>query len=294
MMGDTEGIPSNSTLLRWAMLLVVAANMAFIAVYSGPGKFPTLAEVAAVYGNTFVPFGFVKAICVPMLVAFLSFYLVALWPGNRRRRIYDALVVPHALTSVMASIWIVAFRNEAIGLAAAAVAASVVLGGVMLVRVARASPSRYSLWLRVPFSLYFGTMTMALLISLTQWLNASGVLAQTALVPDDVATAFLAIAAAMGGYVALRYGDFVYPAVITSGAGAMFIAQRTYDPNIAADALAVGVVMLIVAGLAAIALAHQPRRDPKARASHRRQRHARGMQDEWGHPLEANTSVMRI
>jgi len=293
-MSDTEGTPSNSTLLRWTMLIVVAANMAFIAVYSGPGKSPTIAEVAAVYGNTFVPAEFVKAISVPMLVAFLSFYLVALWPSNRRRRVYDALVVPHALTSVMASIWIVAFRNEAIGLSAAAVAASVILGGVMFVRVASASPSRYSLWLRVPFSLYFGTMTIALLISLTQWLNASGVLAQTAMVPDDVATAFLAIAAAMGGYVALRYSDFVYPAVITMGVGAMFIAQRTYDPNVAADALAVGIGMLVVAGLAAIALAHQPRRDPKARASHRRKRFARSMQDEWGNPLEANTSVMRI
>ena len=293
-MSNTEGTPSNSTLLRWTMLIVVAANMAFIAVYSGPGKSPTLAEVVAVYGNTFVPAGFVKAVSAPILVAFVSFYLVALWPGNRRRRIYDALVVPHALTSLMASIWIVAFRNEAIGISVAAVAASVALGGVMFVRVASASPSRYSTWLRVPFSLYFGTMTIALLISLTQWLNASGVLAQTAIVPDDVATAFLAIATAMGGYVALRYSDFIYPAVITMGVGAMYIAQRTYDPNVAADALAVGIGMLVVAGLAAIALAHQPRRDPNARTSHRRKRYARSTQDDWENPLDANTSIMRI
>ena len=291
-MSEPGGTPSNSTLLRWAMLIVVAANMAFIAVYSGPGKSPTLAEVAALYGNTFVPVAFVKAISIPMLVAFLSFYLVALWPGNRRRRIYNDLVVPHALTSVMASIWVVAFRNEAIGLSVAAVAASVVLGGVMFVRVASASPGRYSPWLRIPFSLYFGTMTFALLISLTQWLNASGVLMHTALVPDDVATAFLAIAAALGGYVALRYSDFAFPAVITLGVGSMFIAQRTYDPNVAADALAVGIGMLVVAGLAAIALAHKPRRDPKARPSHRSARFARMAQENWGSPLEGNTSIM--
>ena len=163
----------------------------------------------------------------------------------------------------------------------------------MFARVASASPSRHSPWLRVPFSLYFGAMTIALLITLTQWLNASGLLARTNMVADDVATAFLAIAAAMGGYVALRYNDFVYPAVITSGVGAMFIAQRTYDPNVAADALAVGIGMLVVAGLAAVALAHQPRRDPKAGPSHRRARYVRREQDEWGSPMEANSSIMR-
>jgi hypothetical protein len=292
-MSDTAGAPSNSTLLRWTTLIVIAANMAFIAVYSGLGESPTIAEVAAAYGNTFVPAGFVKAICVPTLAAFVTFYLVALWPGNRRRRVYDALVIPLTLSSVLASVWIVAFRNQAIGISAAAVAASLVLGGVMFVRVASASPSRHSPWLRVPFSLYFGTMTIALLIAVTQWLNASGLLARTAMMPDDVATAFLAIAAAMGGYVALRYSDFVYPAVITSGVGAIFIAQRTYDPNIAADALAVCIGMLVVAGLAAVALAHQPRRDPRARAAHRRARLSRGAQDEWGNPMEANSSIMR-
>jgi len=97
----------------------------------------------------------------------------------------------------------------------------------------------------------------------------------------------------MGGFVALRYSDFVYPAVITSCVGAIFIAQRTYDPNVAADALAVCIGMLVVAGLAAIALAREPRRDPKAGASHRRARYVRRAQDEWGNPMEANSSIMR-
>jgi hypothetical protein len=292
-MSDIAGAPSDSTLLRWTTLIIISANVAFIAVYSGLGESPTIAEVAAAYGNTFVPAGFVKAICVPILVAFVSFYLVALWPGNRRRRVYDEVVIPLALTSVLASIWIVAFRNEAIGVSTAAVAASVALGGVMFARVASASPSRHSPWLRVPFSLHFGAMTIALLITLTQWLYASDLLAPTVMVPDDVATALLAIAAAMGGYVALRYSDFVYPAVITSWVGAIFIAQRTYDPDVASDALAVCIGMLLVAGLAAIALAHQPRLDPKARASRRRARYVRRAQDEWGNPMEANSSIMR-
>jgi len=290
-MSDIAGAPSSSTLLRWATLIFIVANVAFIVVYSGQGETPTIAEVAAAYGYAFVPDLFVKAMCAVMLGAFLLFYIVALWPGRHRKRVYDTLVVPLALTSVLASLWIVAFRNEVLGLSALLNAASVALGGVMFVRVASTTPSRHSAWLRVPFSLYFGAMTLALLITLTQWLNASGMLAKSALAPDDVATACLAIAAATGGFVALRYNDFVYPAVITSGAGAMFIAQRAYDQNVAADALAVCIGMLVVAGLAAVALAHRPR-DPKENGARRRTRLERRAREEWGTPLEASSSIM--
>jgi hypothetical protein len=196
-------------------LVVVAANMAFIAVYSSLGESPTITQVVAEYGNTFVPAGFAKGICAAILVALLLFYSVALWPRRHRVRVYDRLVIPLALTSVLASSWIVAFRNEEIGLSAALIAAGLVLGGVMFVRVATVSPSKHSRWLRVPFSLHFAAMTIALLVAVTQWLNASGMFAGTTVVPDDVATAFLVIAAATGGFVALRYSDFVLHSACT-------------------------------------------------------------------------------
>jgi len=174
------------------------------------------------------------------------------------------------------------------------IAASVTLGGVMFVRVASASPSRHSHWLRVPFSLYFGAMTIALLVSLVQWSNASGLLKGATVAPDDVATLFLSVAAATGGFVALRYSDFVYPAVIASGVGAMFIERRAYDPGIAADAFTVCVGMLVVVGLAAVALSNQPRRDPEGKGSRRRTRIARRAQNDWGYPIDANSSIMRL
>jgi hypothetical protein len=281
-------------MLRWATLVVVAANIAFVADYSVLGESPTIAEVVAEYGNMVVPAGFAKAICAAILVAFLLFYFDALWPRRHRIRVYDRLVIPLALTSLLASSWIVAFRQKEIGLSVALIAATVALAGVMFVRVASVSPSQHSGWLRVPFSLHFGAMTIALLLVVTQWLNASGLFTGTAVVPDDVATAFLAIAAAAGGFVALRYSDFVYPAVIASGAGAMFIAQRTYNPHVAAHALIVCVGMLIVVVFAAVALARQPRRDPKSVASRRRAKVARRAQDEGWYVIEGSSSIMRF
>ena len=292
MSGNT-GAPSSLTMLRWTTLVVVAANIAFVADYSALGESPTIAEVVAEYGNMVVPAGFAKAICVAILIAFLLFYVDALWPRRHRIRVYDRLVIPLALTSVLASCWLVAFRQEEIALSAALVAASVVLGGVMFVRVASVSPSQHSGWLRVPFSLHFGAMTIALLVAVTQWLNASGLLTGTAVVPDDVATAFLAIAVAAGGFVALRYSDFVYPAVIASGAGATFIAQRTYNPHFATYALIAFVGMFVVVVLAAVALAKQPR-DPKDVASRRRSKVARKAQDEGWYLLGTSSSIMRL
>jgi len=295
MAGDRGG-PSSSTILRWTTLVVALANIAFVADYSALSESSTIAEVAADYGNMVVPAGFAKAICVAILGAFLVFYIDALWPHRPRRprvRIYDKLVVPLALTTALASCWIVAFRHEAIALSAALVATSVALGGVMFTRVASVSPSQHSGWLRVPFSLHFGAMTLALLVAMVQCVHSSEFLTGTAMVQDDVVTAFLAIAVAAGGFVALRYSDFVYPAVIASGAGAMFVAQRTYDPQFATSALVAFVGMSVVVILAAVALARQPR-DPKGATSRRRARVARKAQDEGWYLIGTSSSIMRL
>jgi hypothetical protein len=296
-MADVAGIPSSSALLRWATLVIIAANLAFIADYNTLGASPTITDVAAVYGNAFMPVGFAKALGVAILGAFLLFYFDALWPRPRRHRIviYDKLVIPLALTSLLVSSWVVAFRHEEIGLSAVLTGACVVLGSVMFVRVASVSPGKHSGWLRVPFSLHFGAMTLGFLVAVTQWLEASGVLGTVA-VPGDVAAAFLAIATVAGGFVALRYKDLVYPAVIACGAGAMFIAQRQYDPynpNVAVDALIVCLGMLVVVVLAAVALAKQPRLDPKGETSRKRAKVVRWAQNEGWYLIEASSSVMR-
>ena len=285
--------PSSSTFLRWAALIVVEASMGFIAVYGTLSTSATIAEVVAEYGNPFVPAGFAKATCVAILVAFLLFFVAALWPHRHRRRVYDKLVTPLALTSVLAASWVVAFRHEEIGLSVAMIAASVVLGGLMFVRVASVSPSKHSHWLRVPFSLYFGAMTIALLVALTQWLNASGLLTGPVVATHDLASAFLAIAAASGGFVALRYSDFIYPAVITAGLGSMYLAQRVDEPDVAAAALVACIGMLVVAGLAAAMVAKQSWRTP-TKASSRSARLVRTAKNEGWYALDASSSIMRF
>ena len=294
-MSHASGAPSSSTLLRWTTLIVVAANIAFLVVYSRIGEAPTLAETMAEYGYTFVPASFVKAMSAILVVAMLGFYMVALWPSRRRRRIYTALVAPLAGASVLVSFWIIAAKNREIGLSMALIAAGVALGAAMFARAASESPSRHSLWLRVPFSLYFGAMTVALLIALAQWMNAGGRFATNVLAPDELTAAFLAIAVLAGGYVALRYSEFVYPAVIAWGTGAIFVAQRALDPYVAAAALAVCIGMLAVAGLAVATQARTPRSDVRDKPSRSiKLRNEPKKQSSWGYSLDGNSSIMRL
>ena len=293
-MADITGAPSNSTTLRWTTLIVIVASIAFVAVYSGIGESPTITELITEYGNLLVPAGFAKVLGLTMLVAFLFFYGAALLPSSRRRRTYDKLVMPLVLSSVLAVAWTVALRHEKIGLSVVLVAAIFALAGVMFSRAASASPSKYSHWLRVPFSLHFAAMTLALLIALTHWLGASGARLGPGFGPEVMASAFLAVATVAAGFAALRYRDFVYPTVIAAAAGAIFVAQRVTRPDLSGDALTVCVGMLVVAGLAMAALEQLPRRVPKYRSSHRGTRVARHAPDEPWYPVDGSVSVIRF
>ncbi len=288
------GFPKPSMILRWTALIVVEASLGFIAVYSARSTSATIAEVLAEYGDALVPAGFAKTAVVLILGAFLIFFLAALRPRRHRVRIYDRLVIPLALTGLLAASWVVVFRHEAIAVSFALLAAITVLAGGMFLQVATVSPGNHSRWLRVPFSLHFGAMTIALLVATSQWVSGSGLLTGTAMEPPDVARAFLAIAAAFGGLVALRYRDFVYPAVITFGLGSMYLAQRGYDPDVATSTLIACVGMFVVASLAAIALARPPWRKPAPGTSQGRASHPRTVKDDGWLALDANSSIMRL
>jgi hypothetical protein len=281
-------------MLRWTALIVIEASLGFIATYAALSTSATISEALAAYGNAFVPAGFAKAACVAILGGFLIFFLAALRPRRHRTRIYDRLVIPLALTSVLAAGWVIAFRHEEIGLSFALITSITVLAGAMFAQVAAVSPGKHSSWMRVPFSLHFGAMTLALLVTATQWLNASGLLTGTVVDSTDVASAFLAFAAASGGLVALRYSDFVYPAVITAGLGSMFIAQRSYDPDVAAAALIACAGMLVVASLAAVTLARRPGRHLAHKASRGSAPYRRRTKDDGWNPMDANSSIMRL
>ncbi len=255
-MPDMLGAPSPSRALRWATFFIVEANVVFMYVYDRVRDLPSISDVSSQYATTFAPTHFAYLAYWVIGAAFLLFYVAALWPHPRRTRTFDPFVVPLAVASTLASGWVVAFRNDEIGLALMLTGAGAVVGNVMFVR-ATASPSRYSRWLRVPFALYFGWMTFALLVGIAQWMNARNWLTTFEQV-TTMSLALIAIAALAGVAVALVYREFVYPAVLAWGTGGIYAGQRLFDPTVAHCALYVSVGLLLVAGLALVAAAMMP------------------------------------
>ena len=292
-MASTSGSPSVSTFLRWAALMVVAASIAFVVDYGKLGKSATIAEVISDYGTALVPPAFAQVTGAAILVAFGAFLVGALARHGLRKPIYGDLTVALAICSVLAAGWVVAFRHREIELSVALAAVSTVLSGVMFVRAATAASSEASGWLRVPFGLHFGAMTVALPVSLAQWLNASGVLAATVVAPRDEASAVLAVGAAAGGCVALRHGDAVHPAVIALCEGAISFAQRETEPAFATTALTVGVTRLVVAGLGVVARTRRRVRAAATAASRRGVESVGDSTEEDWYLTGPTTSIMR-
>ncbi len=259
-MSDAFGAPSPSSALRWATFFVVEANVAFVYVYDRARDLPSIADISNQYATTFAPAGFVHLVYWIIGGAFLLFYVAALWPRhrNRRTRAFDPFVVRIALASTLASAWVVAFRNDAIGLALAFTAAGAWVGKGMFARAA-ASSARHSRWLRVPFALYFGWMTFALLVGTAQWLNARNWLWTIEQV-SAVSLALIAVAVLMGIAIALAYREFVYPAVLAWGTAGIYVGQRLFDATIAHAALYATIGLLVVACFAAVAAAFAIRR----------------------------------
>jgi len=268
-MPDALGEPSASTLLRWSTFIVVEANVAFMyAFVNRTGDLPSITEVSQQYATTLAPAHFVNAICWIIGIAVLLFFVAALWPQRRPTGVYDPFIVPLAMASTLGSAWVVAFRYDQLDVVVALTAAGVVLGALMFGRAAALRSPRARL-LRVPFALIFGWATVALLTTTAQWFNARGWLTTIESV-TEMSLGFLALAAVLGAFVALRYHEFVYPTVIAWAMAGIYVGQRLFDPTIAGAALDGCIGLVLVAGFAAVAAAIGPFRRTEERSPSRK------------------------
>jgi hypothetical protein len=111
------------------------------------------------------------------------------------------------------------------------------------------APARNSHWLRLPFGLYYGWITVATLACIAQWVQARGWIAPGR---DEVALSIglLLAAGAAGIVVAERHREPVYPATIAWAALAIYVAQRHEHAPVAWTALAVALATAVVAAYA--------------------------------------------
>lgn len=257
-MDDLPGAPSPASLLRWTAFILAGAGAMFIVSY---GRLEDFASVMARAGSPVARLGPLVVVALPgalLAGGFMLFYVVALWPRRRHVPIYTHLALPIVANFLLAAAFVVALRLQRYDLSFLLLAAGWILSVVMFVMVASVSPSRHSGWLRVPFSLYLVTVTVATIAASSYWLERS----EIRIFDIDVALLALPIGAALvvaiGAALAIRYQEFVYPLVVTLIAIVAAAAWK-YDPGAFTGIVAVGAGMLVVSVLAASAFLRVPR-----------------------------------
>ncbi len=259
-MTDPYEGPSTSTLLRWSTLILIGANLGFINVY-GRITDPLMPGALALVlqGNVFVPRGIALAAASAVAVSFILFYAVILWPRRRQPPVYDRLALPIAASAFVVSALDVAIRNGADAFSLALIGGLAALAAAMFVVAARVSPRQRSGWLRVPFSLHFALTTLVFVGALTDPSLAARWLPQLSLAPEDLTCAALVLVVVVGGAVALRYHEFVYPSVMSAILLTVPFVASGREANVALAMYQASAGLAIVAVLAAIASARDMR-----------------------------------
>ena len=254
-------------------LLVVLAYLGMLAVNALSTLLPlngvTPQQVSARYPNLFVPAGYTFSIWGIIYLALLLFVLYQLGLFQKKPPENDALngklAVVFILTSLANAGWIFAFHYGALAL-------SVVMTGFMLVCLIAArlylaaqplSP-RETAFLQVPFSLYFGWLTVAFIANVTALLVGLG-WNGFGLSEPFWAVAIIAVGAVIGVLTTIRFRDPAYALVLVwayTGILVNHLSSAGFNgayPQVAVTA-AVGIALFLLAILAALLRKKRPAR----------------------------------
>lgn len=209
--------------LNWLLkLIAVVTFLLMLAVNALSALLPlngvTPQEVSALYPNLFVPAGFTFSIWGAIYLALTLYVLYLLGVFRGKAPVNEPLLVKTAIVFSVSSLvntgWIFAFHYGALALSALMTAFLLIcLIDIRHIIAAQSLSPREKLFVELPFSLYFGWVTVALIANITALLvglgwNGFGV-------PEPVWTiAILLIGAFIGILTTLRFRDPAYALVL--------------------------------------------------------------------------------
>lgn len=210
----------------------------------------TNGDISRKYQTLITPAGYAFAIWGLIFLGLLAFAILQALPAERdnpRFRAAGPWVIVNALGN---AVWSPIFNNERIGLALIVIL--VMFVSLLLVmdnlRIGRETVRKRETWLaRVPFSLYFGWLTVATILNVAVFLKATS-FDLTTLPENGWAVAVLVIAFLVGVFLFNRYRSAAYMLVFAWAYAAIAIEQKgvAYVPLFAWIGV---VVALLLAGL---------------------------------------------
>lgn len=217
MTAQTARMPVKA-LVAGTFVLMIAMNALANAL---PINGRTTGGVSDAYGNLFAPAGLTFAIwgVIFLLLGTHVLYQFGLFQDDTaeasgRAALLDRVRVLFSVSSLVNTAWILAWHYDLILLSAVLLTALLVLL-ILITRTvlgARLS-ARDRIFVRLPFSVYFGWITVATIANVTVWLVSTG-WDGFGLAESTWAVAIIAVGALIGSTVILRDRDVAYGLVL--------------------------------------------------------------------------------
>jgi len=234
---------------RWLALAAIVGNIVFNYLSTALGLHgDTVGSVAQSYPSLFAPAPWAFSIWGLIYAAFLAWGVAGVLPRNYTVGLFDRIAPPLTLVNVLASLWIAVFEERLMVVSVAIIVLMLALACLMFVEAHRSPLTR---WVTVPFALFLGWISVATIANVTILLVAQGWRGGPIGEPT-LAAIMTSVAGLLGVVIAVRFRDFVVPAVIAWAATALYLANLGRS-ELAAD-IALGAAIVNAATAASVAL----------------------------------------
>ena len=235
---------------RWGvmvvLLLTIFVNYASNAFLFGDTNIGTVSDR---YRTQFTPAGYAFAIWGLIYLSLSAYALYQAFWADATAAIYDRLAPLLMFNLVANSLWIPTFVNEQIALSV--VFMLIILATLIQLQIIlakdRSLPSRERAWVRIPFSLYLGWISVATITNLAVFVKYSGWQ-----IPDASEATWVVIMTSVGAVLAVIIAratrDWIYPLVFAWAYVAIAVKQSNHD-LIFPVALGLAVGLLVLSGI---------------------------------------------
>lgn len=259
--------PSSSHLIRWSALIVIALVIGASLVYLQADSVLALWSGRFAHPHSLFPMRPGLAAIACAAAALVGFCAVMLRPRGSRGKSYDYLAGLLACFMLLAAAYVIAVVRNWPTAPHVLVAAMWIVAAAMFLVAARGAPRYHSQWLRIPFSVTFAVTTLLLLAMLALATASPRLAALPQWLRDDVEVVALGLAGILAAVAALRYHDYVFPAVLGAFVAGIPFASGTRTLALAMWGFSGG--MLLLAIVAAILIARDPRESMPGRRRYR-------------------------
>jgi hypothetical protein len=239
---------------RIRQLVTVLAFVVTVTVNGAANALPINGQLTAEISDRFhvfvIPAGYVFGIWGLIYLALGAFTVYQASPGQRANPMLRRLGWLPALTGALNTVWVLLFQYEAFVLTVPVMIALLLTLIAIHLRLweRRAELDRPAFWfVRVPFSIYLGWITIATIANIAQTLQSLGV-DGGGIQPELIAAGVLLIGLAIALTFVWRFHDAAYGLVIVWAYAGIVVKESgaAYVPVVAAlGALAVGALVLL-------------------------------------------------